>query len=104
MLPQAPGGRSTSWRDTARTSLRAAARQLVAIARWGASTPMDLGLIRHPALVAFGRTTACSPHVVPSIWLIGCPHARLVIYPDAGHGDVFQAHDRFVPDVLRFLR
>lgn len=25
-------------------------------------------------------------------------------YPDAGHGGVFQHHDRFVPAVLDFLR
>jgi hypothetical protein len=32
------------------------------------------------------------------------PNARLVIYPDAGHGGVFQHHERFVPEVLQFLR
>jgi pimeloyl-ACP methyl ester carboxylesterase len=28
---------------------------------------------------------------------------RLGIYPDAGHGGIFHAHERFVPEVLEFL-
>ena len=31
------------------------------------------------------------------------PNARLTIYPDSGHGGVFQHHETFVPAVLRFL-
>jgi pimeloyl-ACP methyl ester carboxylesterase len=32
------------------------------------------------------------------------PNASLRIYPDAGHGGVFQCHEQFVPQVLKFLR
>ena len=31
------------------------------------------------------------------------PNAKLAIYPDSGHGGVFQHHDKFVPAVLEFL-
>ena len=31
------------------------------------------------------------------------PHSELIIYPDAGHGGVFQYHREFVPAVLEFL-
>jgi pimeloyl-ACP methyl ester carboxylesterase len=31
------------------------------------------------------------------------PNARLKLYPDAGHGGVFQYHDQFVHEVLEFL-
>ena len=32
------------------------------------------------------------------------PNGRLVeLYPDAGHGGVFQYHQEFVPAVLEFL-
>ena len=31
------------------------------------------------------------------------PNARLKLYPDAGHGGVFQYHDEFVAEVLEFL-
>lgn len=87
-----------------RTSLRAASRQLVAIARWGASAPMDLGLIQQPALVANGEDDRMLATRGSFDLAHRLPEARLVIYPDAGHGGVFQHHDHFVPEVLRFLR
>jgi pimeloyl-ACP methyl ester carboxylesterase len=31
------------------------------------------------------------------------PGAELVIYPDAGHGGIFQNHVDFVPKALSFL-
>lgn len=31
------------------------------------------------------------------------PDARLRLYPDAGHGGIFQYHDEFVAEVLEFL-
>jgi pimeloyl-ACP methyl ester carboxylesterase len=32
------------------------------------------------------------------------PNSKLIIYPDAGHGGVFQYHEQFVPRVLEFLQ
>jgi pimeloyl-ACP methyl ester carboxylesterase len=32
------------------------------------------------------------------------PNSELVVYPDAGHGGVFQFHDDFVKRTLEFLR
>ncbi|WP_183093146.1 alpha/beta fold hydrolase [Nocardioides stalactiti] len=88
----------------ARTSLGAAARQLAAIARWGASAPMDLSLIQQPTLVANGEDDRMLATRGAFDLVHRIPDARLVIYPDSGHGGVFQHHDRFVPEVLRFLR
>jgi len=31
------------------------------------------------------------------------PNAELVIYPDAGHGGIFQFHEQFVPRAVEFL-
>ena len=31
------------------------------------------------------------------------PHSELVIYPDAGHGGIFQFHRQFVDAALAFL-
>ncbi len=31
------------------------------------------------------------------------PNAQLMIYPDAGHGGMFQFHAEFVPQALDFL-
>ena len=39
----------------------------------------------------------------PSIWRGACPNADLVIYPDAGHGGIFQFHEQFVERALAFL-
>lgn len=87
-----------------RTSLHAAARQMVAITRWGAQAPMDLGLITQPTLVTNGEDDRMLATRGSFELAHRLPNARLVIYPDAGHGGVFQHHDRFVPEVLQFLR
>ncbi|MGH1560443.1 alpha/beta fold hydrolase [Caulobacter segnis] len=31
------------------------------------------------------------------------PNAELIIYPDAGHGGIFQHHERFLRDAQAFL-
>ncbi|WP_199931839.1 alpha/beta fold hydrolase [Streptomyces sp. NRRL S-646] len=31
------------------------------------------------------------------------PNAELVVYPDAGHGGIFQLHDQFVKTANEFL-
>jgi len=31
------------------------------------------------------------------------PGAELVLYPDAGHGGIFQYHEAFVKEALKFL-
>lgn len=31
------------------------------------------------------------------------PNAKVVIYPDSGHGGVFQHYREFVPEVLEFF-
>lgn len=87
-----------------RTSARSAVRQLMAIARWGAQAPMNLDLITQPTLVANGEDDRMLATRGSFDLAHRLPDARLVIYPDAGHGGVFQHHDRFVPEVLRFLR
>jgi pimeloyl-ACP methyl ester carboxylesterase len=77
--------------------------QLAAIIRWGRQRPLDLEAIHQPTLVANGEddrmlATRGSFELAHRI-----PNATLVIYPDAGHGGIFQHHDRFVPQVLEHL-
>ena len=31
------------------------------------------------------------------------PDSKLVIYPDSGHGGIFQYREQFVPELLQFL-
>lgn len=87
-----------------RTSARSAARQMIAIMRWGTQTPIDLSLISQPALIANGEDDRMLATRGSFELAHRLPDARLVIYPDSGHGGVFQHHQRFVPEVLQFLR
>ena len=85
------------------TSLRAVAAQLVAIHRWGSQGPMDLAAIEHPVLVANGEDDRMLPTRASFDLAHRLPNASLRIYPDAGHGGVFQCHEQFIPQVLDFL-
>jgi pimeloyl-ACP methyl ester carboxylesterase len=63
-----------------------------------------LGTIRHPVLVANGRHDIMVPTYASYAMAQAMPDARLVVYPDAGHGFLFQHADDFADEVLRFLR
>lgn len=84
-------------------SPRAFLRQLSAIQAWGRQAPQDLGQIRIPALVANGDNDIMVPTTNSHDMARRIPGAELVIYPDAGHGGIFQYHDQFVPKALSFL-
>ena len=77
--------------------------QLKAIHRWGQQQPADLAGIHQPVLVMNGE----SDRMVPTTNTIELdrrlPNSQLVIYPDAGHGGVFQFHEDFVKRALEFL-
>jgi len=85
------------------TTLRGAVAQLIAIRRWGSRSPMDLGAVKQPVLVANGEDDRMLATRGSFDLAHRLPNARLTIYPDAGHGGIFQHHDRFVPMVLDFL-
>ena len=77
--------------------------QLKAIRRWGLSPSADLGVITQPTLIANGDNDRMVPSVLSSDMHRRIPGSELVIYPDSGHGGIFQFHDRFVPVALEFL-
>jgi pimeloyl-ACP methyl ester carboxylesterase len=89
-------------RDKA-TSLSAFRTQLKAIKAYGLQAPQDLGTIRIPTLVANGDQDKMVPSSNSYDLARRIPGAELVIYPDAGHGGVFQNYADFVPRVLSFL-
>lgn len=92
----------TEDRDT-RISLQARRAQLKAIRAAGLQAPHDLGKIRQPVFVANGDHDAmvASSHSADLARRI--PNAKLTIYPNSGHGGIFQYHREFVPAVLEFL-
>ncbi len=84
-------------------SRQAALAQLRAITTGGLHAPDDLSLIKVPVLVANGDhdLMVASEHSADLARRL--PDAKLVVYPDSGHGGVFQHHREFVPEVLDFL-
>ena len=92
----------TQERDKA-ISLTSYFSQLKAIHRWGLARPQDLSVIQQPVLVANGDDDRMVPTPNSVDMARRLPNAELVIYPDAGHGGIFQFHEQFVPKALEFL-
>jgi pimeloyl-ACP methyl ester carboxylesterase len=86
-----------------RISMQARIAQLNAIRHAGQSEPDDLSLITQPVFVANGDhdLMVASSHSTDMARRL--PNATLKIYPNSGHGGVFQHHRTFVPDALQFL-
>lgn len=77
--------------------------QLRAIKRWGRSTPVDLSTITQPTLIANGDNDRMVPSVLSEDLYRRIKNSELVMYPDSGHGGIFQFHEKFVPVALEFL-
>lgn len=92
----------TNDRDKAITlsSFRA---HLEAIHAWGLHGPEDLSRIQQPVFVANGDQDRMVPSSNSADLARRLPNAQLAIYPDAGHGGIFQYHQQFVPAALEFL-
>lgn len=86
-----------------RISVQARRAQLKAIRAAGLSEPDDLSVITQPVFVVNGDhdLMVASSHSADMAARI--PNARLKIYPDSGHGGVFQRHRDFVREALQFL-
>lgn len=84
-------------------SIPSYAAQLKAIHRWGLEAPHDLSVIRQPVLIANGESDRMVPTKNSQDLARRLPDSELVIYPDAGHGGIFQFHDEFVEKALEFL-
>ncbi|MNS22157.1 2-hydroxy-6-oxononadienedioate/2-hydroxy-6-oxononatrienedioate hydrolase [compost metagenome] len=84
-------------------TIKAFRRQLKAIEAWGNQTPQDLGAIRQPVLVANGDHDMMVPSPNSVDLANRLPNAELVLYPDAGHGGIFQYHAAFTTKARAFL-
>jgi pimeloyl-ACP methyl ester carboxylesterase len=78
--------------------------QLAAIQAWGKGDPARLGTVRHPVLVANGDDDVMVPSRNSFELARRLPNAQLSIFPDAGHGGIFQHHALFVGQALAFLQ
>ena len=86
--------------DITVSALRA---QLKALRRWGLKGSVDLSRIRQPVLVANGDSDRMVPSKNTHDLAHRLPNSELIIYPDSGHGGIFQYHADFVPKALEFL-
>ena len=93
----------TTNRDKA-ISLKSYFAQLDAIHSWGLERPHDLSVVRQPVLVANGESDRMVPTKNSLDLARRLPDSDLVIYPDAGHGGIFQFHEQFVAEAIAFLK
>jgi pimeloyl-ACP methyl ester carboxylesterase len=63
-----------------------------------------LGAIHQPTLIANGKRDIMVPTYASYAMAQAMPDARLVVYPDSGHGFLFQYPQAFADEVLQFLR
>ena len=78
-------------------------RQLKAIHAWATQQPSDLSSIQQPVLVANGDQDLMVPSSNSVDLARRLPNAHLELYPDAGHGGIFQYHEDFVAEALVLL-
>ena len=86
-----------------RISMQARIAQLKAIRHAGQSEPDDLSLITQPVFVANGDHDLMVDSSHSADMARRLPNAKLKIYPNSGHGGVFQHHQTFLSDALQFL-
>jgi len=59
--------------------------------------------IKIPVLIANGKFDLSYPLMNSYVLERESPNSKLIAYPDAGHGFLFQCHRQFVPELLAFL-
>jgi len=77
--------------------------QLKAIQKYGRSAPSDLSRLTQPTLIANGDNDRMVPSELSEDLHRRIKGSELVIYPDSGHGGIFQFHERFAPAAVEFL-
>jgi len=87
----------------AKVTLKAFRTQLKAIKAWGRSAPADLSVVIQPTLIANGDNDRMVPSVLSEDLHRRIAGSELIIYPDSGHGGIFQYHDQFAPVAVAFL-
>ena len=77
--------------------------QLKAIQRFGRSAPSDLSTITQPTLIANGDNDRMVPSVLSEDLHRRISGSELIIYPNSGHGGIFQYYQQFAPVAVEFL-
>ena len=77
--------------------------QLKAIETWGHELPADLSVFKLPVFIANGDEDRMVPTPNSYDMAKRFPNAQIKIYPNSGHGGIFQYHGEFIPQVIDFL-
>ena len=81
--------------------------RLASSVSWGKSPDSEgaprMGTITQPVLVVNGKNDVLVPTINSYTLFQQLPDARLLLYPDSGHGALFQYAEEFVREGLRFL-
>ena len=84
-------------------SLTALRTQLKAIQRFGRSAPSDLSTFTQPTLIANGDHDRMVPTALSEDLHRRIGGSQLIIYPNSGHGGIFQFYEKFAPLAAEFL-
>ncbi|NMO02755.1 alpha/beta hydrolase [Gordonia sp. TBRC 11910] len=95
-------GERTEDRDKA-ISTKAFQTQLKAIKAYGRSAPSNLSVFTGPTLIANGDHDRMVPTELSRDLQRRIAGSELIIYPNSGHGGVFQYHEEFAPAAAEFL-
>ena len=76
--------------------------QLEALRTWGSKPPADLSVVKHRT-GSNGDADRMVPTTNTHDLARRLPNSTLIVYPDSGHGAIFQFHADFVPKALEFL-
>jgi pimeloyl-ACP methyl ester carboxylesterase len=87
----------------AEIKVKAFQTQLKAIKKWGRSTPDNLSSITQPTLIANGDNDRMVPSNLSEDLHRRIKGSELIVYPDSGHGGIFQYHEKFTPVAVAFL-
>lgn len=86
-----------------KVKLYALKKQLKAIKDWGNEKPMDLSVFKLPVFIANGDNDRMVPSPLSNDMAKRFPNAEIKIYPNSGHGGIFQYHKEFIPQAIEFL-
>lgn len=78
--------------------------QLAAVNRWGKRRPAGRSLFSGPVLLVHGASDRMVPVANAAALTQIFPASSLTVYPDAGHGVVFQHYSEFTAAARAFLR
>lgn len=84
-------------------AFKALQTQLKAIVNFGRSAPSDLSKITIPTLIANGDYDRMVPSILSVDLHQRIAGSELIIYPNSGHGGVFQYWEKFAPVAAEFL-